>query len=72
MLQFKALAESGNTGSRTKATTVSTSQLGTIRQNASAMRGKGTKSTIKQSSARASQGKATVYRGRTSTNRTRG
>lgn len=57
--------------SKGKIGTFSSAQKSTIQANASAMRGKGTKSTIKYND-RSAQGKANVYRGRTSTRRTRG
>lgn len=58
-------------GSATKVGTYSAKQVNTIRANASAMRGKGAKSTIKYKD-RTAQGKSNVYRGRVSTQRTRG
>lgn len=58
-------------GSATKVGTYSAKQVNTIRANANAMRGKGAKSTIKYNN-RSAQGKSNVYRGRTSTRRTRG
>ena len=58
-------------GSATKVGTYSAKQVNTIRANASAMRGNGTKSTIKYND-RSAQGKANVYRGRISTRKTRG
>lgn len=54
-----------------KVGTFSASQKSTIQSNASAMRGKGAKSTIKYKD-RSAQGKANVYRGRVSSARTRG
>ena len=61
----------GQDRSKGKICTFSSAQKSTIQANASAMRGKGTKSTIKYND-RSAQGKANVYRGRTSTRRTRG
>ena len=61
----------GQDRSKGKIGTFSSAQKSTIQANASAMRGNGTKSTIKYND-RSAQGKANVYRGRTSTRRTRG
>lgn len=71
MLMFVAKAESGNTGGKRSLGSYSASQVSTIRANASAMRGKGTKSTIKYKD-RSAQGKSNVYRGRVSSAKTRG
>lgn len=68
MLFFHAKAENGP---KTKVGTYTAKQIGTIRANASALRGNGTKSTIKYAD-RSAQGKSNVYLGRTSTRRTRG
>lgn len=54
-----------------KVGTFSSAQKSTIQANASAMRGKGAKSTIKYKD-RSAQGKSNVYLGRVSTRRTRG
>ena len=61
----------GQDRTKGKVGTFSSAQKNTIKANASAMRGNGTKSTIKYND-RSAQGKANVYLGRTSTRRTRG
>ena len=63
MLHFKALAENGPKGPKTKVGTYTAKQIGTIRANASKM-ARGAKSTIKYDGSRAEKGKSNVYKGR--------